>query len=69
MYNYNYNILELFIFFRRIFFCQFRHLPHQVNSSVVVFTYAQKLQHLLNNDGDILGVSDPKEQLQYLTWK
>lgn len=26
----------------------------------------QKLQHLLDNDHDILGVSDPKEQLQCL---
>lgn len=54
---------------RRIFFCQFCHLPHQVNGSVVIFTDAQKLQHLLNNDCDILGVSDPKEQLQRLQEK
>lgn len=51
---------------RRIFFCQFCHLPHQVNGGVLVFTDAQKLQHLLNNYGDILTVRDPEEQLQRL---
>lgn len=53
----------------RIFFCQFCHLPHQVNGSVVIFTGAQELQHLLDNDCDVLGVSDPKEQLQRLEEK
>lgn len=51
---------------RRIFLCQNCHLPHQVRGSVVIFTAVQKLQHLLNDDCDILGVSDPKEQLQRL---
>ena len=50
----------------RIFFSQLCHLPHQVNGSVVVFIDSQKLQHLLHDDCDILGVSDPKEQLQRL---
>lgn len=50
----------------RIFLCKFCHLPHQVNSSVFVCADVQKLQHLLHNDHNILGVGDPKEQLQRL---
>lgn len=51
---------------RRIFFCQLCHLPHQVGGGVVVCAGAKELQHLLDNDCNILGVCDPKEQLQRL---
>lgn len=50
----------------RIFFCQFCHLPHQVNGGVIIFTDLQKIQHLLHDDRDILGISDTKKQLQRL---
>ena len=52
--------------FGRIFFCQLCHFPHQVNGCIIIFTNAQKLQHLLNDDCDVLSVSDPEKQLQRL---
>lgn len=57
------------LYTRRIFFCQLCDLPHQVGGGVVVFAGAEELQHLFHNDCDILGVCDPKEQLQRLQAK
>lgn len=59
--------IELLI--RRIFFCQFCDLAHQVSGGVVIFAGTEELQHFLHNDSDILGVCDPKEQLQRLQAK